>query len=94
MSSSVSYSFWARSIKGMELFEVMVSVLPGSPCRKDQSWQVAHVNLTDRAPGLRLKQAILVRIDDIVALAANVGSTDAGWDLSLLSDTSNRHRPC
>src|SRR5664279_4265689 len=49
MSSSVTFSFWARSIKGVELVKVMVSVLPVSPWREERLRQVSHVSLTDRA---------------------------------------------
>src|SRR5664280_1403881 len=49
MSSSVTSSFWARSIKGVELVKVMVSVLPVSPWREERLRQVSHVSLTDRA---------------------------------------------
>src|SRR5664279_3650865 len=48
MSSSVTSSFWARSIKGVELVKVMVSVLPVSPWREERLRQVSHVSLTDR----------------------------------------------
>src|SRR5664280_1069795 len=50
MSSSVTSSFWARSIKGVELVKVMVSVLPVSPWREERLRQVSHVSLTDRGP--------------------------------------------
>src|SRR5664279_4465378 len=50
MSSSVTSSFWARSIKGVELVKVMVSVLPVSPWREERLRQVSHVSLTDRVP--------------------------------------------
>src|SRR5664280_1702809 len=52
MSSSVTSSFWARSIKGVELVKVMVSVLPVSPWREERLRQVSHVSLTDRARSL------------------------------------------
>src|SRR5664280_276704 len=52
MSSSVTSSFWARSIKGVELVKVMVSVLPVSPWREERLRQVSHVSLTDRAQGV------------------------------------------
>src|SRR5664280_982613 len=59
MSSSVTSSFWARSIKGVELVKVMVSVLPVSPWREERLRQVSHVSLTDRAAAIR--QAVLLR---------------------------------
>src|SRR5664280_2129700 len=52
MSSSVTSSFWARSIKGVELVKVMVSVLPVSPWREERLRQVSHVSLTDREDGM------------------------------------------
>jgi hypothetical protein len=48
MSSSVTSSFWARSIKGVELVKVMAAVLPVSPWREERLEQVSHVSLTDR----------------------------------------------
>src|SRR5664280_2270691 len=56
MSSSVTSSFWARSIKGVELVKVMVSVLPVSPWREERLRQVSHVSLTDRVSSLKVSR--------------------------------------
>src|SRR5664280_2462447 len=61
MSSSVTSSFWARSIKGVELVKVMVSVLPVSPWREERLRQVSHVSLTDRALRIPSRRIFPVR---------------------------------
>lgn len=48
MSSSVTSSFWARSIMGVQLIKVTVSVLSALPWREERLRQVSHVSLTDR----------------------------------------------
>src|SRR5664280_1004730 len=82
MSSSVTSSFWARSIKGVELVKVMVSVLPVSPWREERLRQVSHVSLTDRVDTVDFNATTagqpIVDNDRLAALVKSLGQHRLG----------------
>jgi hypothetical protein len=45
------------------------------------------------APGIRLEEAVLDRIDEIVAPGTNVNPDDGGWSPAHLTEASSRRRP-
>jgi aryl-alcohol dehydrogenase-like predicted oxidoreductase len=52
-----------------------------------------HLESQLTAPGIRLEEAVLDRIDEIVAPGTNVNPDDGGWSPAHLTEASSRRRP-